>query len=175
MTKIEHEIKPEELKDLNKEKEDYNTIEFEQMTEQSLKGIDEFHKLFPKLKRETILEKMKDTLSGQDMRFIAKKGGKIVGQLKVVLHKNHQSHVATLKGLYILPEERRQGLGLGLVEYSISKLPKNIKLITITIDFKNKETIKLYKKIGFEKYGLLEKGSQIDKEFVDNYLMKKDL
>jgi ribosomal protein S18 acetylase RimI-like enzyme len=168
-------IKPEELKNLQQNIEENSLIDYAKLSDSSLKNINEFQKLFPKLKREVIIRKLKNTLAEKNMRFIAKKNNIIIGQLKIVFLQNHQEHVAQLKGLFVLPDERKQGIGLGLVEYTISRLPKKIKLIIISIDNKNKGTIKLYKKLGFEKYGLLENASKIDGFLVDNYLMKKEI
>jgi ribosomal protein S18 acetylase RimI-like enzyme len=167
-------IKPEELKNLHSEKET-DKIEYAQLEESSLKNIDEMHKLFPELSRENIHTKLQDTLKRKNLRFLVRKNGTIIGHLKVKTGKGIHSHLAEFSTLKIDKQERRNGFGIGLMDYALSKMPKKIKVVTLEIDTKNKETIKLCKKAGFEKYGVLEKGSKIDGEFIDNYLMKKEI
>ncbi len=171
------EIKPEELKELHTKREDINAnkINYEQITDSSLKNIDEMHKLFPHWKRERVLKKLRDTVRGKDLRFIAIKNGKSIGHVRIMLKKSIHGHVAEVTSLIVDPKERRQGIGIGLMQYSISKLTNKITIITLAVDSKNRPAIALYKKIGFEKYGLLKKASKIDGKFVDNYLMVKYL
>jgi len=54
-------------------------------------------------------------------------------------------------------------------------LPKGISLVLLSGDTKNKVAYSLYKKLGFKKYGVLNKASLVNGKFVDNYLMKKEL
>jgi ribosomal protein S18 acetylase RimI-like enzyme len=167
-------INPDELKGLHQE-EKQDTIEYSELKESSLKNIDEMHKLFPELSRENIHNKLNLTLKGLNQRFVVRKNGKIIGQLKVKNKKGIHSHLAEFSTLKIDRKERRHGFGIGLMDYALSKMPKKIKVVTLEIDTKNKETIKLCRKAGFEKYGILEKGSKIDGKFINNYLMKKEI
>lgn len=167
-------IKPNEFKDLHLEKNE-SKIDFSQLTESSLKNIDEIQKLFPKWKRERIIKKLKDTHQGRDYRFVATKDLEIVAHVKIRLGKSIHEHVAEITSLIVDPSNRRRGIGRNLMKYAINKIPSKIKILTLVVDSKNKKAIALYKKLGFEKYGLLKKGSKIENKFVDNYLMKKEL
>jgi ribosomal protein S18 acetylase RimI-like enzyme len=168
-------IKPEDLKEIGKEEKNYQILDFGELKENSLKEINDMHKLFPHWRRDKLIKKLARTVQGDDLRFVARKNGEIVAHIKFKLGKSIHEHIAESTSLIVEPTFRRQGIGIGLMEYSISKLPKKIKLVTLAVDNKNKKAIKLYKKIGFEKYGLLKKGSKINNKFVDNYLMVKEI
>ena len=120
-------MKPEEFAALHVEEEKQDTIEFKQLEENSLKNIDEIHKLFPHWKRERILKKLKLTHEGKDLRFIAKIDGTIVAHVKIKLGTSIHNHVCSITSLIVTPTHRRKGLGAGLMEYTISKLPKKNK------------------------------------------------
>jgi ribosomal protein S18 acetylase RimI-like enzyme len=168
-------IRPEELKKLQDSLDSTTVITYEQLIDNSLKTIDEMQKLFPHWKREHLIKKLKYTKQGKDLRFVAKVNGKLVAHIKLKQGKSIHSHIIQTTSLIVDKKHRRKGIGIGLMQYTISKLPKTITIITLAVDSKNKKAINLYKKIGFEKYGLLKKGSKINNTFVDNYLMKKEI
>ncbi|MFA5764172.1 MAG: GNAT family N-acetyltransferase [archaeon] len=168
-------IRPEELKKLHDDTEKQVIINYEQLIDNSLKHIDEMQKLFPHWKREHLIKKLKSTKEGKDLRFVAKVDGKIIAHIKLKHGKSIHSHIIQITSLIVDTKHRRKGIGIGLMQYSISKLIKPTTLVTLAVDSKNKKAINLYKKIGFEKYGLLKKGSKINNVFVDNYLMKKEI
>jgi len=169
------EIKIENLSGINLETKKETKIEYLALNENSLKTIDELNSLFPNWKREHVLKKIQDTINKKDYRFVAKSKGTIIAHVKVNLKKSIHEHIADISSLIVLDEFRRKGIGLNLMKYALSKLPVQIKLVTLAVDNKNKKAIKLYKKMGFVKYGLLKKGSKINKKFVDNYLMYKEI
>jgi ribosomal protein S18 acetylase RimI-like enzyme len=173
--KKEIEISPDELKQLETESKDEQTIEYSIIKKSNLNNIDDLQELYPKWKRLGIIKKLKETIEGKNERFVARKNGKIIGHVKVEMKKGIHKHVAEISSLIVLSRERGQGIGLGLVKYAISKLPKKIKLVRLEVDMKNKAAIQLYKKIGFKEYGKLKKASHIDGKFVDNLLMAKYL
>ena len=107
------------------------------------------------------------------MRFVARKNGKIIAHVKLILGTGIHSHVVSITSLIVDSKARRQGIGIGLMTYSLSKLSKSVLVATLAVDSKNKAAINLYKKIGFERYGLLKQASKIQGKFVDNYLMEK--
>lgn len=169
------EIKIENLNGLKLETKKESKIEYLELNENSLKVIDEMNLLYPNWKREHVLKKIQDTINKKDYRFIAKNEGVIVGHVKINLKKSIHEHIAELSSLIVLPEFRRKGIGLNLMKFTLTKIPKKIKLVTLAVDNKNKKAINLYKKLGFKKYGLLKKGSKINGKFVNNYLMVKEM
>jgi len=165
-------ISPDELKALHTKKEDV-VFDYSDLTESSLKNIDELHKLFPQWHRKSVIRKLKLTGEGKNLRFVARKNGKIIAHVKLIFGTGIHSHVVSITSLVVDSKERRQGIGIGLMTYALSKLSKSILVTTLAVDSKNKAAINLYKKIGFERYGLLKQASKIQGKFVDNYLMEK--
>lgn len=168
-------IKVENLSGINLETKKEIKLEYLQLSENSLKTIDELNNLFPNWKREHVLKKIQDTINGRDYRFVAKSNGTIIAHVKINLKKSIHEHIADISSLIVLDKFRRKGIGLNLMKHALSKLPKQIKMVTLAVDNKNKKAIKLYKKMGFVKYGLLKKGSKINGKLVDNYLMYKEI
>ena len=76
-------IKPEEFKELIKDNNIQEEIIFEQITDNSLKDMAELQKIFPHWTRENAIKKMRNTISGKDMRFIIRKNGAIIAHLKI--------------------------------------------------------------------------------------------
>ena len=148
-------------------------IVIEKLIATNLNTVNEYKALYPHWNQIEILKKMKNTLKNKDQRFVAKHNGKIVGQIKVVMGKGIHAHRAELTSLIVLPSKRGKGLGTALMNKAIDSLPKEIILIILSVDAKNKSAIKIYKTLGFKKYGLLKKGSKINGEFTNNLLMQK--
>ncbi|MDD3160108.1 MAG: GNAT family N-acetyltransferase [Candidatus ainarchaeum sp.] len=150
-------------------------VEYSPLKECNLNEIAELNRLFPHWKRASVLEKIKSTCAGKDYRFAAKKNGQIVAHVKVVRNKSIHSHTAFMTSLFVLVEERRQGIGLNLMKYAIEHLSEKIKFITFAVDKREKSTINLCKKLGFKRYGELKHASIVNGKYVDNYLMVKQL
>ena len=171
-----NEIKPSEFKAISTERiSDNKKISFEELKDSDMNTIEEIHSLFPQWNRLSVIKKLKHTQSGENMRFVARRNGKIVAHLKIIPGNSIHTHVAEMTSLIVSSKERGQGIGAGLMEYAISKIPKRINTLKLAVDKRNKTAISLYKKIGFEKYGLLENASKINGEFIDNLLMVKKL
>lgn len=150
-------------------------VVYSRLQETSLNTIDELHFLFPHWKRASVQKKLSATQSGKDLRFVALKEGKIVGHLRVLLGKGLHRHRVEITSLVTHPRHRHQGIASGLMSFALANLPKNKTLVILAVSMKNSPAIDLYKKLGFEKYGLLKKASKVGGKFVDNILMKKDL
>lgn len=150
-------------------------IECKRLVESDLTTLDALAKLFPHWKRNSLQKKIKETISGKDYRFIAVNEGNIIGHLKVSFGKGLHKHRADFSSLIVDLEYRHNGVGTSLVEYALKNLPKQVSLVLLATDAKNKNAISLYKKLGFKKYGVLDKASILNGKFVTNYLMKKEL
>ena len=150
-------------------------IECKKLVDSDLTTIDQLGKLFPHWKRTSLQKKIKETLKGKDYRFIAVCEGRIIGHLKVFFGKGLHKHRVEFSSLIVDFSHRREGVGTSLVEFALKSLPKNISLVLLAVDTKNKSAFNLYKKLGFKKYGLLNKASILNGKLVDNYLMKKEL
>lgn len=150
-------------------------IECKRLIESDLTTLGALAKLFPNWKRTSLQKKIKETISGKDYRFVALNEGNIIGHLKVSFGKGLHKHRAEMASLVVDVSYRHHGVGTSLVEYSLKNLPKNISLVLLAVDVKNKNAVNLYKKLGFERYGLLKKASFLNNKYVDNCLMKKSL
>ena len=150
-------------------------IECKKLIDSDLTTIDQLAKLFPHWKRVSLQKKIKETLSGRDIRFLALNEGKIIGHMKASLGKGLHKHRVEFSSLIVDSNFRHAGVGTSLVEFALKNLPKEIHLVLLAVDAKNKTAFNLYKKLGFEKYGLLKKASFVNGKYVNNYLLKKDI
>jgi len=148
-------------------------LDFSRLKDSSLTAVNELHSLFPHWKRVSVLKKIKKTLKGEDLRFVAKVDGRIVAHMKVLLGKGIHNHRAEMTSLVVHPTHRRNGMGIGLVKFALKNIPERITLVILSVDKNNKAAINLYKKTGFKKYGLLKGASFMKGKFTDNYLMHK--
>jgi ribosomal protein S18 acetylase RimI-like enzyme len=171
--------KEEDLLDLQKESDRVKKIKkeitFELLDRTGLNIIDQLHKLFPQWKRASVIKKVKDSHEGRDIRFVAKSDGEIIAHVKYGKGHGIHSHVTSVTSLIVSKAHRRKGIAEKLMKYSLEKLPKETKIITLAVDSKNKAAINLYKKLKFKKYGLLKKASHIKGKYVDNYMMELHL
>ena len=87
-----------------------------------------------------------------------------------------QEHVGRL-GISLAPQVRGQGLGKLLIEEVISQAQNILKLKLIILDCfaPNTSALMLYKKIGFQDYGLLPASLSYQGKFIDKILMYKQL
>jgi len=166
----------EDLLDLQKEsdrvKKVKEEITYELLNDTGLNIIDQLNKLFPQWKRSSVIKKVKDSHEGKDIRFVAKADGEIISHVKYGKGKGIHSHMMTVTSLVVSKNYRRKGIAEKLMLFSIKKLPKETKIITLAVDSENKAAINLYKKLKFKKYGLLKKASLIKGKYVDNYMME---
>jgi ribosomal protein S18 acetylase RimI-like enzyme len=149
-------------------------IEFKQLKDITLNTVDEVHALFPHWKRASVQKKIKATNSRRDKRFVALSNGKIVAHVRVVNGRGLHKHRVEITSLIVEPKCRRKHIGTDLMKFVLSELPKERRLVLLAVDVKNSPAIELYKKLGFEEYGLLKKASKINDKFVDNCLMRKE-
>lgn len=150
-------------------------LEFVELTDSSLKLINDLHLLFPHWKRSSVQKKLNATSQGKDKRFVAFSNSKVVAHIRVVSGKSIHKHRAQLLSLVVIPQMRRKGIATKLVEFVIKSLSGKKSLLILEVDENNLAAIKLYKKLGFEKYGLLKKASIVRGKFVNNVLMEKEI
>ena len=148
---------------------------YSQLKESDLNTIDELRKLFPRWKRKSLIKKLKETFNGKDFRFVAQKKEKIIAHLMYRQGEDKHEHRAEMSSLIVLEKERRNGVASALIKYSLKRLPKKVSLVLLAVDKKNNPALALYKKLGFKKYGYLEKASFIEGKYVNNYLLKKEI
>ncbi len=150
-------------------------LTFEVLKEPNLKDINDFQLLFPNWKRKSILKKLKETENKKDKRIIVRDQEKIIAHLKINFHKDIHKHRVILSSMVVIESYRKKGIGEKLVKFSIKNLPKEIKLILLEVNENNKTALKLYKKLGFKKYGYLKKATIVSNKFSNNILLEKEL
>lgn len=152
-----------------------SVLEYKKLVDSDLNTINELSILFFNWKKSSVQKKIRDTIQGKNSRFVALSEGKIIAHLKVTFGKGLHSHRADLSSLIVHPSFRKQGVGVNLVKYALSCMPKKVFLILLAVDEANVPAINLYKKVGFEKYGVLNKASFLNGKYANNYLMKKEI
>src|SRR3989344_8640659 len=108
-------------------------------------------------------KRIKNTLFAMD-------GNKAVGMVVHVLGKKQKTkHIANIFGVYVNKKYRGLGIGKKLIEGALFQIRKdrNIIKIDLTVNPKQKEAVKLYKKYGFNIVGVLKKDLFVDKKFYD--------
>jgi RimJ/RimL family protein N-acetyltransferase len=110
------------------------------------------------------------------LHFLVLDGDQIIGASHIEKNGRRSTHIGTF-GIALLKEYRSQGIGKKLMEYIISEAQTTLKVSKITLNClaNNKVAIKLYKKLGFKKYGRLPQGHQFHQKFVDTIYFYKDL
>lgn len=104
---------------------------------------------------------------------------KLVGMVAIVREENVKSqHIAEIKGVFVIPEIRGKGVARALLNYAmneaIEKYPDLVKF-KLCVSVSQPEALALYKSLGFEELGVLQKELFVDGEFVDEIEMFKML
>ena len=100
---------------------------------------------------EKISKKYKFGLQGSKEMYVLIKSEKIVGFTGVIYRK--WNNVAKISDIFIVPEHRRGGLGLKLVEFLVNKAKETNYRCIIAEAPSLSNAPKLYKKAGFRKCG----------------------
>ncbi|CAA0257367.1 GNAT family N-acetyltransferase [Acinetobacter baumannii] len=82
------------------------------------------------------------------------------------------SHKAYLSSVFIEPEFQQKGIASHLLNAVIEYSKKHVEQILLTVAEDNKAAIHLYKKLGFQIYGIEEKALKDNDEYIDEILMK---
>lgn len=82
------------------------------------------------------------------------------------------SHKAYLSSVFIEPEFQQKGVASRLLKAVIEYSQKHVEQILLTVASDNEPAIHLYKKLGFQIYGLEQKALKDGSEYIDEVLMK---
>lgn len=83
------------------------------------------------------------------------------------------SHKATLSSVFIEPEFQQKGVASGLLSAIIEHSKKHVEQILLTVANDNEPAIRLYKKFGFQTYGVDIKAMKDNGKYIDEVLMKR--
>ena len=100
--------------------------------------------------------------------------GEVMGSAKISRGIGITNHVGEL-GISLKKEARGKGLGEKLIKEVLDKAIKkfNLKIITLDVFAKNKIAQNLYKKMGFQKIGIIKNGVQYFGGCEDSMIMAK--
>jgi ribosomal protein S18 acetylase RimI-like enzyme len=84
-------------------------------------------------------------------------------------------HKGTLWGMYVRPQARGAGIGARLVEAVIEHARAHVELIELTVISENLAARRLYRRLGFEEYGLEKRAAKYRGRYHDDVLMAKIL
>lgn len=85
------------------------------------------------------------------------------------------AHKGTLWGMYVRPEARGAGVGAKLVEAVIEHARRNVELLQLSVISENQAARRLYRRFGFEEYGLEKRAAKYRDRYHDDVLMAKML
>ena len=83
------------------------------------------------------------------------------------------SHKASLSSVFIEPEFQQKGVASNLLSAVIEHSKKYVEQILLTVADDNKPATHLYKKFGFETYGIEIKAMKDNGQYIDEILMKR--
>lgn len=83
------------------------------------------------------------------------------------------SHKATLSSVFIEPEFQQKGVASSLLSAVIEHSKKHVEQILLTVADDNGPAIRLYKKFGFQTYGVDIKAMKDNGKYIDEVLMKR--
>ncbi len=104
--------------------------------------------------------------------FVVLKEGEIVGWVDVSPHMGEsRAHIGIL-GIALLPSARHKGLGARLMQAAMdTSWEKGLSRIELHVRADNINAKALYERFGFEIEGILRRGSLIDGQYHDVYVM----
>lgn len=83
------------------------------------------------------------------------------------------SHKATLSSVFIEPEFQQKGVASRLLSSIIEHSEHNVEQILLMVANDNEPAIRLYKKFGFQTYGVDIKAMKDNGKYIDEALMKR--
>lgn len=126
--------------------------------------------------KEYVLNGVKAMRGGDELHLVAVFENKIVAVCDArrdVSLKKRSAHIAQL-GLTVAKDFRGEGLGEKILTLAIESIPvylPDIKLLKLGVFADNQPAIALYKKLGFEQYGVLPGGVYYRGALMDHIFM----
>jgi ribosomal protein S18 acetylase RimI-like enzyme len=152
---------------------DYKKLRLEALTNDPItfgSSVNDEKKLTKKDWETRIMSSITDTL------FAIDDNENLAGMIVALYEKKEtQKHIARIVSFYVSPYFRRQKIGKSLFQKILTKIKqkKGIKKIKIQLYKNNLIALKMYKKFGFKKVGILNKEIKIKGRYYDDILMEK--
>jgi ribosomal protein S18 acetylase RimI-like enzyme len=112
------------------------------------------------------------------MHLVAELGGRLAGylRLKPVTPLAENAHVLGVMGLAVAPEARRRGVGAALlIAAERHARAQGARKLFLRVLGSNESALRLYRRLGFEREGVLRDEFFIDGRYTDDVLMAKHL
>ena len=128
-----------------------------------------------------VRKRLKESIESTDSQFILgcfNDEKKLIGMVGLFREwREKMKHKATIWGMYVLPEARSKGIGKALLLEAIirAKSMEGLEQVHLGVVVTNKEAIKLYKRCGFDVYGVERKALKLQGRYLDEELMSLDL
>jgi ribosomal protein S18 acetylase RimI-like enzyme len=104
--------------------------------------------------------------------FGAFAGGALVGSAGLAIPaRAKKRHKGDLWGVYVRAEDRGQGLGRRLVEAVIAHARGQLEQLHATVTRGNHAAHELYRRLGFQTYGLEPRGLKVGDRYLDQELL----
>lgn len=105
------------------------------------------------------------------------KTGKLLGIVGyfVITPEGKRAHSAKIWGFYIRPDYRGRGFAKKMMEVLLDEIEQVAEKALLKVNARNHGVVRLYKKLGFVKYGFEARSLKIDGKYYDDFLMVKYL
>ncbi len=111
------------------------------------------------------------------VKLLAFTGNTLIGEADIIMKDRVESHNGIL-GVLVAKDYRGKGIGTLLVQKVMEEAKKELpqlRVVTLEVYAINELAIKMYEKLGFQKYGTLPQGIKYKGEYVDEVFMYKKL
>ena len=126
---------------------------------------------------EFLKQQIKNVQANKGIYLIAFCGNNAVGVTEITLKAKITRHIGVY-GIMVAKEFRGKGIGKLLTKTVIKEARKNLpglEMIILDVFANNPKAIRMYKKFGFKKFGMLPKGVKLGQGCVDDVLMYKNV
>ena len=88
-------------------------------------------------------------------------------------HHVKLAHKAFIWGMYVAPESRGRGSGAALLSFALEHAERalHVRQVNLGVNTKNTAAVSLYRRLGFQQYGLEREFLQVGGAFHDEYQM----
>jgi ribosomal protein S18 acetylase RimI-like enzyme len=80
-------------------------------------------------------------------------------------------HKAALWGVYVQPRTRELGVGSSLLAHALDYASSLVEEVTLIVGCENRPALTMYRRAGFEQYGLEKRALKLGDAYVDEMLM----
>lgn len=111
---------------------------------------------------------------GQGTVFGARSEGRpgLIGAVGLRVPQGEKTrHKGIVWGMYVRPQARRIGVGEALLAHALDHAATLVEEVILTVEASNRAALDLYRRAGFEQYGLEKRALKIGEDYRDEALM----